>query len=195
MFGIYLELALRTICRMFVPVHPSSAPRVSPYRWHDYKPQDVEEEEREIRIVRDRRVDTFRLRNASLKPALRRATRASTLLLSVPHLTTPLAWSGVKMTTQFDKIYHGLSPEVGSEWPEQFARLEQSTDPGPDRNSVRCQWNGMERRRPRRRDGWDRKRGYQMGAMAEGGSELPTTSGAEGQVAGDFRWFHSRGAW
>jgi hypothetical protein len=95
------------------------------------------------------------------------------------------------MTTQFDGIYYGLSPEVGSEcYPLGVDPRASVVDVPPsflNRISNSAEWDGLEGRRERG-DQVDTLYGCQVGSVVTRRQELPDQSGHEGRDQGDVRW-------
>lgn len=95
-------------------------------------------------------------------------------------------------TTQFDKIYYGLSPEAGSK--SAFIRCSSTWGTETVVHRIpRCgQRNGMERRRKREGDCTSRRR-HKMGPVVSCSEELSTESRTKGQAERNIRWIHAGG--
>lgn len=85
-------------------------------------------------------------------------------------------------TTQFDRIYQGLSSEVGSE--HNFLGVAFSDSWSPTRIATGEQRHGLEGRRKRSSDSSPRRRD-KMGPMVPRREELSAQSRAQGQTEGD----------
>ena len=84
-------------------------------------------------------------------------------------------------TTQFDRIYHGLSPEVGSEYNPFSTVSRLMTMP---RVASCDQWHGLEGRGKRSSESHTRRRD-QVGPMVSRREKLSTQSRAQGQAEGN----------